>query len=314
MGKSLPLSIIYIIVTFLRKGLLLFYGARSGITNSMAIALLMDLHSLQSYLRPHRFSELQRQQVTTDHWRMQSYSWLAGGTWLYSQPQPQIRTLIDLERLNWSEIEITSEGVTLGATCTLASLLRYPWPSHWLAISALQAAIQSLASFKVTEVATVGGNLCLALTVGSLAPVMLALSARYELWELSGAQRWVAAHDFQVGPQLTLLRSGEVLRRVHIPVDRLQRPAYFERFSSAEVEPALAIVVASVGENSSYSFSLNGAVSAPLQLRFPGRPHPAQICEALSPLSVWIADHRSSADYRRHLTALLMQRCLSHLP
>ena len=37
------------------------------------------------------------------HWR-DGYAWLAGGTWLFSEPQISTDTLIDLERFNWPRI------------------------------------------------------------------------------------------------------------------------------------------------------------------------------------------------------------------
>lgn len=270
----------------------------------------MDLHPLQSYRRPRQISDLQG--ITPRIWQDQGYGWLAGGTWLYSQPQPQLRTLIDLEGLNWSEIEIGESGVTLGATCTLATLSHYPWPSEWRGIPALVAAITSLASFKVAEMATVGGNLCLALTVGSLAPVMGVLGATYEIWDLAGAARWVDAQGFQTGPQQTMLQPGEVLRRIHIPRSGLEAPACFERASLAEIEPALTIVV---GHRSpqAYTLGITAALSIPTYLRFPQPPTPGQIDTALSDLGIWIEDYRGSQEYRRHLTTVLIHRCLERL-
>ncbi len=271
----------------------------------------MDLHLLQSYHRPRQISDLQGI-TTATRWQDQGCSWLAGGTWIYSQPQPQIRIVIDLEGLEWSEIEISESGLTVGATCTLATLLHYPWPSEWQGIPALQDAIRSLASFKVAEMATVGGNLCLALTVGSIAPVMGVLQATYEIWDLQGSIRQIAAQEFQTGPQHTLLQPGEVLRRIHIPKAQLESIACFHRASLAEIEPALAIVVGHRSA-SAYTLGITAALSVPTYLSFPHPPPTQQIDERLLALDIWIEDYRSSREYRRHLTAVLIQRCLEHL-
>jgi len=39
---------------------------------------------------------------TTD-WR-EGDAWLAGGTWLFSEPQPHLRRLIDLQGLGWQPL------------------------------------------------------------------------------------------------------------------------------------------------------------------------------------------------------------------
>ena len=47
---------------------------------------------------------------------------LAGGTWLFSEPQPHIRRLVDITRLGWPPITVTDNGIELAATCTLAEV------------------------------------------------------------------------------------------------------------------------------------------------------------------------------------------------
>lgn len=37
-------------------------------------------------------------------------AWLAGGTWLFSEPQPQLRRLIDLAAAGWLPISADAEG------------------------------------------------------------------------------------------------------------------------------------------------------------------------------------------------------------
>ena len=114
----------------------------------------MDLHHLHTYIRPQQLEDLTA-------WDP-GWNWLAGGTWLFSQPQPHLRGLVDLHPLGWNELEISAEGLKLGATCTFQQLLQYPWPPHWPGIRALCEGMASLASFKVAHLATIGGNLCLA--------------------------------------------------------------------------------------------------------------------------------------------------------
>ncbi|NJK63372.1 MAG: carbon monoxide dehydrogenase [Synechococcaceae cyanobacterium SM2_3_1] len=265
----------------------------------------MDLHTVQHYLRPDQFSEIQK-------WP-QGYAYLAGGTWLFSQPQPQVHTLVDLEGLGWSGIEVT-QALEIGATCSLQTLLCHPWPREWSALYGLQQAIASLASFKVTHLATVGGNLCLALPFGIVAPGMLVLEAAYELADLNGIQRLISARSFQTGPLQTQLQPGEVLRRIHIPLASLEWESRFDRIGVTASDPALAMLVtACAPDRTRWRFGLNAGVSLPLLLQYDHQPDPEAMLADLERITDWVEDYRASARYRRHLTWIMMQRATQSL-
>ena len=51
-------------------------------------------------------------------------AWLGGGTWLFSQPQPRLRRLLDLHAFGWPPLTETDDGLSIAATCTLAQLRR----------------------------------------------------------------------------------------------------------------------------------------------------------------------------------------------
>ena len=54
-------------------------------------------------------------------------AWLAGGTWLFSEPQDDLRRLIDLHAYGWPSLEEEEDdaGPSIGATCTIAELDTY---------------------------------------------------------------------------------------------------------------------------------------------------------------------------------------------
>jgi CO/xanthine dehydrogenase FAD-binding subunit len=266
----------------------------------------MDLHTIETYLRPSNLESV-------PNWKP-GWAWLAGGTWLFSEPQPALNTLVDLEPLNWSEIEIEQDCVAIGATCTFAQLLNYPWQPEWLAAQAFQGAVSALAaSFKVTHLATIGGNLCLALAVGVMAPLMVLLDATYEIWSPNGGSRSIAARDFQLGVQKTALHPGEVLRRVLIPKASLHWRTSVQRFGIAATDPALSLVmVARLPETGAIRISLGACVPAPHLLVFEDLPAPQQVAEMGRSLP-WLQDARASATYRQHITEILITRALQEL-
>ena len=52
----------------------------------------MNLNTIKEILHPSSVDEISQ-------WR-DGYAWLAGGTWLFSEPQVATDTLIDLDQLN----------------------------------------------------------------------------------------------------------------------------------------------------------------------------------------------------------------------
>ena len=134
----------------------------------------MDLYNVETYLRPKSLTEV-------SDWQS-GWEGLAGGTWIFNEAQPRVKTLVDMQQFNWSDIEVTSQSLTIGATCIQNDLLGYSFPAAWTATEALKDAVRELASFKLSHAATVGGNLCLALSASTFAPVMVALDAKYEIW------------------------------------------------------------------------------------------------------------------------------------
>ena len=92
---------------------------------------------------------------------------LAGGTWMYSDPQVHLRELVDVTGFGWPPLTVTDAGLEIASTCTLAALSRFVGPPEWTAVPLFRLCCTALVgSFKIWNVATVGGNLCLALPPG----------------------------------------------------------------------------------------------------------------------------------------------------
>ena len=269
----------------------------------------MDLYNVETYLRPKSLTEV-------SDWQP-DWNWLAGGTWIFNEAQPQIKTLVDMQRLNWSEIEVTTDGLSIGATCIQNDLLDFSFPAAWTATESLKDAVRELASFKLSHAATVGGNICLALSASTFAPTMVALNAAYEIWRPNSEPYFIDAVDFQTAPQQTILQPGEVLRRIKIPLWNLaQWQTSFKRMAVYTSGYAIAIVVTAYHpETQQVRFGISGSVKSPQLMEFDTVPTPEQIVGAVRelPLQEYIDDERGSAAYRRHITQVLMQRGIAEL-
>src|SRR6516162_3613983 len=172
----------------------------------------MDLHTVSRVRRPARAEEIAS-------WEP-GFSWLAGGTWLFSEPQPDVHTLIDLESLKWPALEASQEGLEIASTCRVVELDRYTAhaPSEWTAAPLFRQCCRSfLSSFKIWNEATVGGNICMSLPAGPMISLAAALEGDCLLWPRGDAPRRVAIIDFVTGNNQNVLRPGELLRSVLLP-------------------------------------------------------------------------------------------------
>jgi hypothetical protein len=83
----------------------------------------VDLNTIGEIARPKAGSK-------TIDWR-DGEAWLAGGTWLFSEPQPHLRRLIDLRGLNWPQLTVSERGLEIAATCEIAKLVALTAPAEW---------------------------------------------------------------------------------------------------------------------------------------------------------------------------------------
>ncbi len=207
-------------------------------------------------------------------------AWLAGGTWLFSEPQPDVRRLVDLAAFGWTPIGEDAGGVEIAATCTLETLAawsgRAAWPAARLAEECCRAL---LGSFKVWHTATVGGNLCLALPAGPMASLAVALDGECEIWGPGGSRR-IAALELVTGPSRTSLAPGELLRAVRLPAVALRSATAFRSFSLTPAGRS-AVVVAGRRDGDGLTVTVTASVPRPVRLRFAIPPDAVTLAAAL---------------------------------
>ena len=263
----------------------------------------MDLNTVETILRPRSRSELPAWQPGD--------ACLAGGTWLFSEPQPGTRRLIDLAGLGWPPFAIGPDGLILGATCTIAQLDRLDLPPSWVAAPLVgQCCRALLGSFKIWNTATVGGNLCLALPAGPMIALATALEARCTIWSADGAERQLSATDLVRGPGLNALRPGEILRSLSIPAAALTRRTAFRRVSLSPNGRSGALLIGTIDERSGFALTVTASVRTPLRLIFDGLPGRAVLMQALDdaiPESFYHDDVHGRPDWRRHVTRHLAE-------
>ena len=260
----------------------------------------MDLNTIQAVLRPDRREAMPRHEAGD--------AFLAGGTWLFSEPQRALRRLIDLRALGWPSLVGEPSRLQVGATCTLAELDAYAAASSRAAAPLVRSCCRALwGSFKVWNAATVGGNLCLALPAAPMAALAVALEADCIVWEPGIAERRVPAARFVVGAGRTCLGDGEILRRIDLPVAMLER-RFAVRQASLTEEGRSAALLAGRLAGAGLVLTVTAATPRPLWLAFAGVPDPAALRDAIDRAAAaagWVGDVHGAPDWRRHMTLRL---------
>jgi CO/xanthine dehydrogenase FAD-binding subunit len=225
-------------------------------------------------------------------------AWLGGGTALFGEPRPHLSRLLDLTTAGWPALTRRDDGLEIAATCTIAELAA---SGYEIAERCCQA---FLASFKIWNVATVGGNLCAGLPAGP----MIALGAALDgvcLLLSPGGSREVPVREFVTGDGTTVLRDGELLRSIHLPAAALASRTALRQASLHTHGRSGVLVIGRVTDRGGLTITVTAATKQPYVLRFP-RPPGAEVVQiALTeriPHDAYLADVHGSPAWRRHLT------------
>jgi CO/xanthine dehydrogenase FAD-binding subunit len=228
---------------------------------------------------------------------------LGGGTWLFSEEQPGLTGLVDLTALGWPAITETSTHLVVAATCTIAELERIParpeWPAHPLFS---QTANSLLASFKIWNVATVGGNICTSLPAGPMIALAAATDATAVVWGAGGTERRLPVEHLVTGVLENSLAAGEVLRAIEIPRTSLEARTGLRRIALSPLGRTGTLVIARVDASGEAVFTVTGGTTRPRVLRFDELPTARSLAGAVDSIDDWYTDPHGAADWRRAMS------------
>ena len=242
-------------------------------------------------------------------------AWLAGGTWLFSDQQPDLRRLIDLVPLGWDGLVATGAGLEVGAMCTVRDLYEFPAPDDWTAAPLFRTCCEAfLASFKVWNAATVGGNICMSLPAGPMITMTVALEATYTLQATDGSERSVDAADFVTGNHENILAPGELLRKIDIPAGALRKRFAHRRFTLTRLGRSTIFMIATQGAGD-LLLTITAGTTHPVQLAFDSVPDADILRDGIDsiPGEVWFDDPNGTPDHRRHLAEYFAEQIRQEL-
>ena len=244
----------------------------------------MDLNTVAEVISP----------AEVGQWRPGD-AWLGGGTVLFAEPRPHLTRLLDLTASGWPALTVRDGGLEIAATCTIAELSASGYPI------VEQCCHAFLASFKIWNVATVGGNLCAALPAGPMIALGAALDGVCLLLSPHGS-REVPVSEFVIGEGTTVLKDGELLRSIFLP-DLSARTAF--RQGSLHTHGRSGVLLIGRAGRNGLVLTVTASTKKPYILKFQDNPAAEVVQVALSeriPPDAYVSDVHGLPAWRRHMT------------
>jgi CO/xanthine dehydrogenase FAD-binding subunit len=269
----------------------------------------MDLNTITEVVRPQA-----REQLPV--WTAGD-AWLAGGTWLFSEPQVHLTRLIDLTDLRWPALTVGDDSLTIAATCTVAELDASPCPPEWIASPLINQCCRAfLASFKIWKTATVGGNICMSLPAGPMISLTTALDGICTIWSADGSERKIPVAEFVIGNNRNVLARGDLLRAIELPLAALKRRTAFRQISLAPLGRSAALLIGSVTSEGGLALTVTASTVRPVQFSFPAIPAAGELQETLLQgiaERAWHNDVHGKPAWRKHMTLRLAEEIRAEL-
>lgn len=229
------------------------------------------------------------------------------------------RLVIDLKRVAELRPEIVEAGSALvvGATAVLTDLIEHARVQRHF--PALVEAALVVGSVQIRNRATLAGNICNASPAADTAPALLVYGARVNLAGMDG-RRSVAYDDFVTGPRQTLLRRGELVASIELPLPSEPLGAAFARLTRRRgVDLALISLCCSVSRSGVTRFAYGAVGPRPFLVTdasgvladpAAGEPAKKEILARFIAQASPISDVRASREYRHAMLAVLSRRAL----
>ena len=254
---------------------------------------------------------------------------VAGGTDLglrITKSHERFKHLVGLGRIEALHgIRKSADTVRIGAATPLEDVylsLRGLWP-------ALDELWSRFASPPIRHAATLGGNIANGSPIGDSMPALMVLDAELELVERDGSRR-VPLADFYAGYRQTVLRPGELIAAIHLPMPRADTRYFVRKVAKRYDQDISAVCVAfnakvSEGVLSHVRVALGGMAATPSRARATeaalagarpqeeGEALESRVRLALVEDFQPISDFRASAGYRIQVAGNVMNHFLWQL-
>jgi carbon-monoxide dehydrogenase medium subunit len=248
---------------------------------------------------------------------------IAGGTDLLVEKDPQIEVIIDVAGLGLNYIKTDSRGIKIGAATTFAAIEASPALGK-SPYGILGEAAHLMGTPQIRNVATIGGNICSAVPSADSPPALLALAATLVIAGPTG-ERTMNIADFFLDARKNALNRGELVAEIQLPTLPARMVATFVkkgRLAAADlavVNGAVSLIRTTGGLCEDVRIALGAVAPIPLrtkkaeamlQGKKPNEDLLRKVADCAASEIKPISDVRGSAEYRRALSRVLVERML----
>lgn len=234
----------------------------------------------------------------------------------------EVECIVSIQKipyLNYIE-EDSAGGLRIGALTTLRTIELSPIVCrHYLLLS---EAIGKVSSIQVKTMGTAVGNLCVATPASDIAPPMIALGAELKIASL-GPLKTIPIESFFVGVKKTILQPMEIVTEISIPPPPPGTGGAFLnllRTASDIAKVSVAVIIVISDSTCLDAKIVLGAVAAtPIRATkaeetIKGQTLDTKTIEKAADIAAEeakpISDIRSTAEYRREMTKVLVKKAL----
>ncbi len=231
-------------------------------------------------------------------------------------------TIIDIKKVkDFDTIKKEGNLLKIGACARLTQILESEDVRKYAPV--LAQAAEQMASLQVRNTATIGGNICMASPAGDTVPPLLVMDAGVTIKDKDGEQD-VMLKDFFTGPGQSILKPGQVLTSISIPITDQPDPACFLKIGT-RTAVIISIVSAAVRVGSTNGICENTRIALGSVAPTPIRVYKAEsfldkkslddktieecariASEDISPIS----DLRGGKEYRKDVAGTLVKRAI----
>ncbi len=246
---------------------------------------------------------------------------IAGGTDLLVNRPPGTQSLVDLSRLGLDYVKSDEEGVAIGATTCFTKIIASPILEEQ-PLLVLKDSAKKIGHYNLRHIATIGGNICNAVPSAD-SPVALIALESITVIEGPNSERTVPLEEFFTFVRETVLKPGEFLKEVRIPIQPMKTAASFQKIGRTKVDIALVNVACRITVDNGLikdSRIVLGAVApTPIRAReaesildgkTPSDDVIDEVAKAAASATKPISDLRASAEYRREMSRVLVKRAI----
>jgi len=247
-------------------------------------------------------------------------AYLGGGTDLMVHRPQDIEAVIDLRHADIGQCEVVDGAYVVGGGVSLRQAEEFLAP---VAGGMLREAVRETAPWLIRNAATLAGNVANASPAADSVPALAVLDA--ELMLLGTEKESVPLLSILSGPHRTTL-GNRLIHGIRIPVDAVGRRGVFTKLSrsKSDIAQVNVAVAANVSGDRLNNVRIALGAVAPTVIRAT-RAEAIMEGQRLDPETLKaavdttreevrpITDWRASADYRRHVSGVLVRRALERL-